>query len=98
MTTHCCHNMEHFTRTPEDWAKSEFWSSAGVAPPSDPPLVEYRPDRKMYAFGCVVLFYCPWCGAKLPDFIPRMPPPTMADDERRLDASEVAALASPYNQ
>src|SRR5687767_11297080 len=67
MTEHCCHNMDNFTRTPEDRAKSGFWAGVGAEPPMDPPLVEYRPDRQTYLFGCVVLFYCPWCGAKLPE-------------------------------
>jgi hypothetical protein len=90
--------MDNFTRTPEDRAKSGFWAAAGVDPPSDPPLVEYRPDGKTYAFGCVVLAYCPWCGAKLPEINSRMPPLTMGHDERRLEASEVSALASPYDE
>jgi hypothetical protein len=66
VSDHCCHNMLLFTRTPEDRAKSGLWKAVGAEPPSDPPLVEYVPATGLYAFQSVALFYCPWCGAKLP--------------------------------
>jgi len=59
--------MWSFTRTPEDSAKSGLWKAVGAEPPSHPPLVEYRPAARLYAFQSVALFYCPWCGTKLPE-------------------------------
>jgi hypothetical protein len=68
MSEHCCHNMDHFTKRPEERAKSGFWAAIGEDPTSlPPPLIEYRPTRKIYAFQSVALFYCPWCGTKLPE-------------------------------
>ena len=68
MTDHCCHNMRHFTRTPEEAAKSGFWAAIGKEPPRHPPLVDYRERGRIYSFQSVALYYCPWCGAKLPEF------------------------------
>jgi hypothetical protein len=67
---HCCRIMERRVATPEETLatlEKRGVSRAGLPDPPEP-LVTHTGLQGIYAIGHVAIFYCPWCGTKLPEF------------------------------
>lgn len=62
----CCTTLWTLTRTRED-----LLQDPGLASEIDlttwAPLVEWGDHVGMYLIGHTAIFYCPWCGTRLPD-------------------------------
>jgi hypothetical protein len=62
--------MDRFIATPDETRatlEKRGVSLAGLPDPPEP-LVSRSGLQGIYAIGHVAIFYCPWCGTKLPEF------------------------------
>ena len=75
--------MANSNRTREEWFAVLKEYGTNPSEMGEPParLVRFEPPG-MYVIGNVAIFYCPWCGAKLPSF--------STDDLRKLGYQEIS--------
>jgi hypothetical protein len=67
---HCCHSMANSVATLEEKRANldELGISRDQFPDPLPEPIVCRGDQGVYIIGHVAISYCPWCGAKLPEF------------------------------
>jgi hypothetical protein len=88
----CCRDLETFSRSRSDREASAALAALGADLSQLPdPLVRFVPELGIYTIKSVAIYYCPWCGARLPE-PPEMrcPPPSLAEPETALSAEEIA--------
>ena len=62
----CCSTMKASTITLDDIRGDPLLSANGI-PNEWTPTVEWAEQIGAFVIGHTAIFYCPWCGAKLPD-------------------------------
>ena len=66
MRNPCCSTMKASTLTLDDIRRDPDLSADGI-PEDWAPLVEWVDHLGAFVIRHTVIFYCPWCAAKLPD-------------------------------
>jgi len=78
--THCCTNMESFCRTREEWLALMAKMGVDLGRMGEPPEPLVKVERGHYVIRETAIYYCPWCGAKLP---------TVSPDDLRKDPKRI---------
>jgi hypothetical protein len=63
----CCSTMKSMTLTPEEYRADPDLFEEGVELGNWTPSVVWSDATGTLVMGNVAIFYCPWCGTRLPD-------------------------------
>jgi hypothetical protein len=69
MSFDCCTMMRVVSVSRQEWEIAEP-DRFGLKIPAEwrEPLVEFKPDLRIYCIANVAIAFCPWCAAPLPEY------------------------------